>query len=81
MTSNTNVDTTLEPVNSFFMQHRAATTDTMLGDAAMVSVANRSYSLCVWGGGELLALLLTNLNSVIVSLRLVTKDREPNLKK
>lgn len=49
MTSNTNVDTTLEPVNSFFMQHRAATTDTMLGDAAMVSVANRSYSLCVGG--------------------------------
>lgn len=80
MTSNTNVDTTLEPVNSFFMQHRAATTDTMLGDAAMVSVANRSYSVC-GGGGELLALLLTNLNSVIVSLRLVTKDREPNLKK
>lgn len=52
MTSNTNVDTTLEPVNSFFMQHRAATTDTMLGDAAMVSVANRSYSVCVCGGGR-----------------------------
>lgn len=51
MTSNTNVDTTLEPVNSFFMQHRAATTDTMLGDAAMVSVANRSYSVCVCVGG------------------------------